>query len=71
MAKRKRIILRHGEVERLAEIAGVSRMTVTRALNGTADTCRDRQNFVGCAIPEFTGPRERTPVPAHIPGFWH
>lgn len=36
--KRKRIILRHGEVERLAEIAGVSRMTVTRALKWNADT---------------------------------
>lgn len=38
MTKRKRIILRHGEVERLAEIAGVSRMTVTRALKWNADT---------------------------------
>lgn len=38
MAKRKRIILRRGQVERLAKIAGVSRMTVTRALGWNADT---------------------------------
>ena len=38
MAKRKRIILRKGEAKRLAEIAGVSRMTVTRALGWNADT---------------------------------
>lgn len=38
MAKRKRIILRRGEVERLSKIAGVSRMTVTRALGWNADT---------------------------------
>ena len=38
MAKRKRIILRHGEAKRLAKIAGVSEMTVTRALGWNADT---------------------------------
>lgn len=38
MAKRKRIILRRGEVKRLAEIAGVCRMTVTRALGWNSDT---------------------------------
>lgn len=38
MAKRKRIILRKGEAKKLAAIAGVSRMTVTRALGWNADT---------------------------------
>ena len=38
MAKRKRIILRYGEVQRLAKITGVNRTTVTRALGWNADT---------------------------------
>lgn len=38
MAKRKRIILRKGENERLARIAGVSKMTVWRALTWHADS---------------------------------
>lgn len=36
--KRTRIKLRHGSAKKLAEIAGVSRMTVTRALKWNADT---------------------------------
>lgn len=42
--KRKRIKLRHGSAKMLAEIAGVSRMTVTRALKWNADT--DTENIV-------------------------
>lgn len=43
MAKRKRITLRKGDVKRLAEIAGVSRMTVTRALGWNADTVAENK----------------------------
>ena len=38
MAKRKRIILRYGEAKRLAKIAGVSEITVSRALGWNADS---------------------------------
>lgn len=42
--KRTRIKLRHGSAKKLAEIAGVSKMTVSRALTWHADT--DTENRV-------------------------
>lgn len=44
MAKKKRIILRRGYVEKLAAVCGVSRVTVSRALNWNSDN--DTENLI-------------------------
>ncbi len=49
--KRKRIKLRHGQVKRLVEMTGYSKMTVSRALNWHADT--DAENEVRALVKKY------------------